>query len=48
VKRSIIISGDVIGEVENFKYLGSFVQENGNFGLDVNIRLSAVECNGDK
>jgi len=28
-KRVIIIGGDVIGEVESFKYLGSFVKKDG-------------------
>lgn len=27
----ITISGDTVGEVENFKYLESFVQKNGGF-----------------
>jgi len=27
------ISGDVIGEVDSFKYLGSFVQRDGGFGV---------------
>jgi len=25
------VSGDEVGEVESFKYLGSFVKENGSF-----------------
>jgi len=34
--RSVMtISGDEVIEVESFKYLGSFVQKNGGFQLDV-------------
>jgi len=28
-RRAMTISGDIIGKVEGFKYLGSFVQRNG-------------------
>jgi len=33
------LSGDVIGEVESFKSLGSFVQKNGAFMVDVKHRI---------
>jgi len=33
------ISGNVMGEVESFKYLGSLVQRDGNFGMDVKHRI---------
>jgi hypothetical protein len=33
------ISCDMIGEVENFKYLGLFVQKDTGFGMDVKHRI---------
>jgi hypothetical protein len=34
------ISGDVIGEIENFKYLYKlFVQNGRSFGMDVDYRI---------
>jgi hypothetical protein len=33
------IRGNVIGEDENFKYLGSFVQKYGGFGMCVKQRI---------
>jgi len=38
-KRAMAISGDVIGESKSFKYLGSFVQMDGGFGMDVKYRI---------
>jgi hypothetical protein len=42
MNRLMTMSRDVIGEVENYKYLGLFIQKNGGFYRDVNIGLSAV------
>jgi hypothetical protein len=39
MRRSVTISGDVIGEIENFKYLGSFIQKKVGFGMDVKHRI---------
>jgi hypothetical protein len=39
MRRPMTISGDVKGEFENFKYLGSFVQKGGVFGIDVKHRI---------
>jgi len=39
MSRLIKIGGDLIGEVESLKYLGSFVQKNGNVGMDVKLRI---------
>jgi hypothetical protein len=33
------ISGDVVDVVENFKYSGSFEQEDGGFDMDVKHRI---------
>jgi hypothetical protein len=41
MRRPMTISGDVIDETENFKYLGSFVQNNGGFYMDVK---HMIEC----
>jgi hypothetical protein len=35
----ITIIGDVIGEVENFKYFGSILLMGGSFGMDVKHRI---------
>jgi hypothetical protein len=35
MRRSMTLNGDVIGEVENFKYLESFIQKEGGFGIFV-------------
>jgi hypothetical protein len=43
MRRPMTISGDVICEFENFKYLGSFTQKDEGFGMDVKTGLSAVE-----
>jgi len=32
-------NGDVMGEVERFKYLGSVLQENGRFEKDMNYTI---------
>jgi len=42
------MGGDVIGEVDSIKYLGSFVLKYGDFGMDINIALSAGKLNGKK
>jgi len=39
VKRAMTIRGNVIGEVERFKYLVSFVERNGSFVVDVKHRI---------
>jgi len=39
MRRAMTISGDVIGEFESFKYLGSFVQRDRGFGMDVKLRV---------
>jgi hypothetical protein len=36
------ISSDFIGEVEYFKYLGSFVQKNRSLGMNINHRIKYV------
>lgn len=36
------INGDEMDEVENFKYLVSFVQRDGGFGVDEKHRISVV------
>ncbi|XP_025410679.1 uncharacterized protein LOC112683737 [Sipha flava] len=41
MRRPMTISGDLIDETENFKYLGSFVQNNGGFYMDVK---HMIEC----
>jgi len=33
------ISGDIIGELEKFKYLGSFIQRDRGFVVDVKYRI---------
>jgi hypothetical protein len=33
------ISSDMLGEVENFKYLGSFVQKDWGYGMDIEQRI---------
>jgi hypothetical protein len=33
------IIGDVIGKAENFKYLGTFMQKDKGFGMDVKHRI---------
>jgi hypothetical protein len=33
------IRGEVIGVVENIKYLGSFVQKDGSFSMDIKHRI---------
>jgi len=35
MKRTMTTSGNVIGEVERFKYFGTFVQRDMGFGMDV-------------
>jgi hypothetical protein len=35
MRRPLTISGDVMGEVKNFKYLRSFIQNDGDFSMDV-------------
>jgi len=35
------ISGDVIGKVESFKYLGSFVQKDSGFKMEVKQRIES-------
>jgi len=47
-KRATTISCDVIGEVERFKYLGFFVQKDGNFVMNVKHRISTVARNREK
>jgi hypothetical protein len=39
IRRPITINGYVIGEDKNLKYLGSFVQKDGNFGMDVKHKI---------
>jgi hypothetical protein len=39
MRRPMTISDDVIGEVDSFKYLGSFVEKDGGFGMDVKHRM---------
>lgn len=34
MRRVIAVSGDVINKVENYKYLGSYVQRDGGFFRD--------------
>ena len=41
-KQEIKLSGDVVGEVERFKYLGSVVQNNGDFEEDMKHRVKYV------
>jgi len=41
MRRPKTIGGDVKGEIDSFKYLGSFVQKNGAVAWMQNIRLSA-------
>jgi len=38
-RRAMPLNGDVIGEIESFKYFGSFVQRDGGFGMDVKHRI---------
>lgn len=38
-KREIIISEDVVSEVENLKYLESFIQKEDDFDEDVEHRI---------
>jgi len=37
--RTTTVCGDVVGEIESFKYLGSFVQWDGSFGVDVKHKI---------
>jgi hypothetical protein len=39
MRRPMTISYDAIGEVENFIYLGLFLQKVGGFGMDVKHRV---------
>jgi hypothetical protein len=39
MRRPMTMSGDVIGEIENHKYLGSFVQKDGGFSIDIKHRI---------
>ena len=38
-RQEIKLSGDIVGEVERFKYLGSVVQNNGDFEEDMKHRV---------
>jgi hypothetical protein len=40
MRRLVTISGNVIGEVNIYKYLGSFVQKDEVFGVNVKHRIN--------
>jgi len=42
-KRAMTISDDVIGEIERFKYLGSFVQSDGALAWNKVVLLNEME-----
>jgi len=39
MRRAMTISCDVIGEIESFKYLGSFVKRDEGFEMDLKHRI---------
>jgi len=39
-RRAMTTSGDVTGKIESFKYLGTFVQRNGGFKMDVKYKIN--------
>jgi hypothetical protein len=42
MKRPMKISGNVMVKIEGFKYLKSFIQKDGSFGMDVIHRINII------